>query len=311
MKKISFVIPCFNEELNLENAYKTLLRVTKQIPKYSYEFVFVDNGSSDNSRDIISKIVRKDRRVTGIFLSRNFGAEASAQAGYDQATGEAIIGFAADLQDPPDLIKEFIKRWEKGYQVVVGVYKKIDDYFITIFFRKLFYKIFKLISNIEIPVNASGYGLMDKKVQQAIKSLPEKYRFFRGLRAWVGFDTAYVLYDRPKRKKGKSSYNILDYFKHAERGVFGFSYLLLDLMAYFGFILVILSFLFIILYILISIIYGNPIKGAVTILVSIVFFGGIQLLAISIIGKYIQVIVEETKARPTYIIDKIIGNKNK
>lgn len=152
---------------------------------------------------------------------------------------------------------------------------------------------------------------MDKKVQQAIKSLPEKYRFFRGLRAWVGFDTAYIKYDRPKRNRGKSSYNMLDYFKHAERGVFGFSYLLLDIMAYLGFVLVILSFLFIILYILISLIYGNPIKGAVTILVSIVFFGGIQLLAISIIGKYIQVIVEETKARPTYIIDKIIGKRNK
>jgi len=176
--------------------------------------------------------------------------------------------------------------------------------------RKNFYKLFKRISDIDIPVNAVGTGLLDRKALNILRQLPEKYRFFRGLRAWIGFKTAYVYYNRRKRQLGKSSYRIFDYFKHAERGLFGFSYLVLDLMVYAGFILVFLSFLFIIGYLMLFFLYGNPIKGAVTILVAIVFFGGIQLLAISIIGKYIQVITEETKNRPIYIVDETINIKN-
>ena len=304
---ISFIIPCFNEELSVENAYDSLIRETGKLKGFRFEFIFVDNKSTDRTRDIITKLVGKDKRAAGIYLSRNFGPEASAQAGYDHSQGDAVIGFAADLQDPPELIGKFIRKWQEGFPVVVGVYTKIDDFQFTIFLRKLFYKIFKTISNIDIPVNASGYGLMDRSVLNAIYSLPEKYRFFRGLRSWVGFNTCYITYERPKRRLGKSTYNILDYFKHAERGVFGFSYLLLDMMVYLGFLLVLLSFLFIFIYIIISLLYGNPIKGAVTILVAIVFFGGIQILAISIIGKYIQVIVEETKARPTYIVEETIN----
>jgi len=165
----------------------------------------------------------------------------------------------------------------------------------------------KSISNIEIPSNSIGFGLYSRKVVDAMKSLPEIYRFNRGIRAWVGFSTAYLNYERRPRLHGKSSYSLIEYFRHAERSVFGFSYLPLDFLIYFGLILVILSFAFIICYILYSLLFGNPIKGAVTILVAIVFFGGINLLALSIIGKYSQVIVEETKARPPYIVDSIIG----
>lgn len=306
-KKISIVIPCHNEELNIENTYRELKKVTKTIKNYHYEYIFVDNGSCDKTREEIRKIAKKDKEVIGIFLPRNFGIEASGQAGCYYVTGDAIVIISCDLQDPPSLIPKFLKKWEEGNLIVFGTYTKTVDIWFISLMRKLFYKIFKIISNIEVPINTSGFGLLDKKVVEVIKSLPEKYRFMRGLIVWTGFRTAYIPYERQKRKYGKSSYNIFTYLQHAERGIFGFSYLLLDLIAYFGFILVFLSFLFIILYLAFFILFGNPIKGAVTIVVLIIFFGGIQLLAISIIGKYIQVIVEETKARPTFIVEEVIN----
>lgn len=309
-KKISIGIPCFNEEENILSIYKEIIEIARTNKKYDFEFIFVNNGSTDKTKDKIIDVARRDKRVKGVFLSRNFGPEASPQAALDYADGDAFILLEADLQDPPDLITSFIKKWEEGFDVVVGIRTKIEDNIVMTFVRRSFYRIFKAISNIEVPINAGSYGLINRKALDAIRLLPEKFRFFRGLRAWVGFKTAYIKYKRRKRAHGKSSYNMLDYIKHAERSFFGFSYLPLDIIIYTGFIFVVFSFLFIIIYLAVSLIYGNPIKGSITILVSIVFFGGIQLLAISIIGKYIQVIVEETKSRPVYIIDEIInGNK--
>lgn len=309
MKKkiISFVIPCFNEEENVDYVWRDLLSVMKPLVDFDCEMVFVDNGSYDRTREKIEKLSKKDKRVVGVFLSRNFGPEASTHAGLDFSNGDATVIYEADLQDPVNLIPTFIKKWQDGFDIVVGVRTKIEDNLIMTFFRKSFYRILKVISDIDIPVNSGSYGLIDKRALDAIQSLPEKYRMFRGLRAWVGFKTCFVKYGRKKRERGKSSYNFFRYVKHAERSFFGFSYLPLDLMVYLGFILVLLSFLFIIFYILFFLFFGNPIKGAVTILVAIFFFGGVQLLALSLVGKYVQVIVEETKSRPVYLVDKIVG----
>lgn len=299
-------IPCFNEEQNVVVVHKRIKKVLVNIHNYTFSFLFIDNGSTDNTKTKILQLARLDPSIHAVFLSRNFGPEASAAALIDYMKGDAIIALPCDLQDPPELIPDFLRKWEKGNNIVVGAYKKTEDDLITAFLRKTFYSFFKTLSNIDIPVNASGAGLLDKKSVLAMRSLPEKYRFFRGLRAWIGFKSDFVYYNRVKRMKGSSSYSFLSYFQHAERGLFGFSYLLLDLMTYLGFALVGVAFAFIFIYILISLIYGNPIKGSITILVSIVFFGGIQMLAISTVGKYIQVIVEEVKNRPTYIIDETI-----
>jgi len=307
-KLISIGIPCFNEELNVIPTYQALRKVTDKIKKYNFELIFVDNGSNDNTRDKIRKIAKKDKRVIGIFLSRNFGAEASSQAALDCAKGEACIFYEADGQDPVELIPQFIKLWEKGNDSVIGIRDKIPDNLLMATMRILFYKIFKIISYIDIPVNAGGFGLISRKVIDAINSLPEKYRFHRGLRAWVGFKAAYIKYKRKARKFGKTSYNFFGYIRHSERGIFGFSYLILDLMVYGGFIIVLLSFIFIIFYLFWIFVFGNPIKASIPLMLTVVFFGGIQLLAISIIGKYIQVIVEETKGRPIYIVEEKINS---
>jgi len=303
-KLITIGIPCFNEEKNVVWAYESIKKIISKDKLNNYEFVFVDNGSGDKTRDEIEKLIKKDKRVRGVFLSRNFGPEASAKAAFDYAAGDAVIGMAADLQDPPGLIPEFVKKWESGYDVVLGQYKKVEDSFFMVWMRKTFYRLFKTISNIDVPVNVTGFGLYDKKVILALKSLPEKFRFMRGLTMWVGFKKTYVSYQRRDRKNGKSSYGFFDYLKHSERGIFGFSYLPLDLMVYFGIIITLLSFLFIIGYLFMVFVFGNPINASIPIMLAVVFFGGLNLMALSIIGKYIQVIVEETKARPVYIIEK-------
>lgn len=306
-KLISFVIPCYNEEENVAYAYCELKKIAGKEKKYDFEYVFVDNGSTDTTRSEIEKLAQKDAMVVGIFLSRNFGPEASGWAGIEHARGDALVPVECDLQDPPELIHTFIKKWEEGYDVVLGTRTKLEDGIIMNTSRKLFYKIFKAISSIDVPVNAGSFCLMNRRVTDSLSSLPEKSRFFRGLRAWVGFKTTSVPYARRARKYGKSSYNFWGYITHSQLGIFGFSYLLLDAMVYSGFFLVGLSFIFIIGYIFMALVYGNPIKGSITILVAIVFFGGIQLLGISVLGKYIQVIVDETKARPKYIIDSTIN----
>lgn len=308
-KTISVGIICFNEGSNVLFVHKALSNIANLEKKYNFEFVFVDNGSTDNTKSEIWKIAGKDKRVVGVFLSRNFGPESSTQASLDYASGNTFILYEGDMQDPPDIIRNFIREWEKGFDVVIGIRTRIEDSPLMAFIRKSYYRIFKTMSNIEVPVDAGSFGLLDRKVMSAIKQMPEKYRFYRGLRAWVGFSTSYVKYERRKRQRGKSSYNFLGYIHHAERSFFGFSYLPLDLIVYAGLLLVLLSFVWVIALLVSSLIFGQAIKDLNLILFSIILFGGVQLLALSIIGKYIQVIVEETKNRPVYIVEDIINKK--
>src|SRR3989344_4917672 len=216
-KVISICIPCYNEDENVVPAYQELIRVTTPLKRHAFEFVFADNCSTDKTREKIRRLAKKDKRVVGIFLSRNFGAEASGEAAMDYATGDAVVIYHCDMQDPADSIPVFIKKWEEGYDSVVGTYTKTEDIFPMGLVRKLFYRFFKAMSNIEVPVNAGAFCLMDRKILDALKKFPEKFRFFRGLRAWVGFKTAYVPYARKRRERGTSSYTLFDYFKHAER----------------------------------------------------------------------------------------------
>jgi len=304
---ISICIPCYNEEENVVLMYEKIKQITSKIKKYKYEFIFTDNKSTDSTRQLIKNLSLKDKRVKGIFLSRNFGSESSGQAALNYANGDAFIALSCDFQDPPEMILKFIKKWEEGYEVVMGSYTKNQDYFLIKIIRKVFYLVFKKITDINVPTNVTGFGLLDKKVVLALRSLPEKYRFTRGLTAWVGFKQAFIPFKRNKRLRGKSSYNLFEYIKQAERGIFGFSYLPLDLLVYGGFLLTFFSFIFIAGYLYWVIAYGNPINASIPLLLAIVFFGGINLLGISVIGKYIQVIVEETKNRPMYIVEDTVN----
>jgi polyisoprenyl-phosphate glycosyltransferase len=310
-KILSIVIPTFNEEDNIKYAYREIIKVLKTIPKYDYEIIFVDNYSTDQSRNIIKSLAKKDKKITAIFLSRNFTSEYSSHAAMKQAVGDILTIIDCDLQDDPKIIKKFIKEWENGYLIVVGVRNIINDTFIMKFIRKLFYVIFKKMSNIEMPLNAGTFCLIDRKALDVIIKLPERNRFFRGLRAWAGFKTAYVEYERAERKYGKTRNTIFDYIRDAQRGLLGFSFIPLDIMSTFGFLLTFLSFVLAICYLLWVLIIGNPINASIPIMLSIFVFGGIQMLGISMVGKYIQIVFEEVKNRPQYVIEKIINNHRK
>ncbi len=209
MKKIlSIVVPTYNEEENIEYAYREIKKMLASIPKYDYEIIFVDNYSLDRSRELIKKIARKDKKVTAIFMSRNFTSEYSSHAAMKQAIGDILTIVDCDLQDHPSIIPKFIKKWEEGYPAVVGVRDVINDTFIMRIVRKLFYLFLKRIANIEMPLNAGTFCLLDRKVLNVVVNLPERNRFFRGLRAWAGFKTAYVEYERRKRKYGKTKNNL-------------------------------------------------------------------------------------------------------
>jgi len=184
-KTITIGIPCFNEEKNIIKTYQKILKMVSDNNKYFFKFIIVDNGSTDNTKALIRNLAMTNKNVLGIFLSRDFGPEASVQALIDHASGDAFIGIPADLQDPPKLIPKFIKKWEQGNNIVIGIYTNSVDDFFTFFLRKAFYRLFKKISNIVVPINASGVGLLDKKALNALRMLPEKYRFFRGLRSWI------------------------------------------------------------------------------------------------------------------------------
>ena len=309
-KIITFGVPCFNEELNVAKTYEALKKIASKNKQYDCEYIFVDNGSSDRTKDEIKKLSKKDKNIIGICLSRNFGPEASSQATIDAAKGDAMILYDCDRQDPPELILEFIKKWEEGYNLVVGIRKKSEDNFLMSIARKSFYRILRIVSNIDIPVDAGNFSLMDRKVISTLqKLLPEKYRFYRGLRAWVGFKTAFIPYKRRNRKYGSSTQNLFSYFSYAIRSLFGFSYLPLNITVYIGFILIIVSFIFIITYFIQYIFSGKQITNSELLILLVVSFSGAQLLAISMIGKYIQVIIEETKNRPLYLIDEIITQR--
>lgn len=310
-KKISIVIPCFNEEVNIQNAYKSVKQVFSKIKKYKLEIIFVDNCSSDSSRKIMRSIAKADKDVIVIFLSRNFGGEYSSLAGMQYATGDATCVLDCDLQDPPELIAGFISEWEKGFDVVIGYRKDVDEGLFMKYVRRFFYKLLARMSNINIPPNAGTYSLVDKKVMQIINNLPERNRFFRGLRAWAGFRVSKIEYVRGRRTHGTSKNNLFDYIRDAERAFFGFSFVPLEMVTYLGFLLVIVSFLFISSYIILALFLGNPIPGFMTIISLITFLGGVQILAISIVGKYVQIIFEESKNRPPYIVSEIINDKNR
>ncbi|MBI4226627.1 glycosyltransferase family 2 protein [Candidatus Roizmanbacteria bacterium] len=309
MKKIlSIVLPTYNEEANIEYAYREIKKMLASIPKYDYEIIFVDNYSLDRSRELIKKMAQKDKKVSAIFLSRNFTSEYSSHAAMKHSIGDILTIVDCDLQDHPSVIPKFIKKWEQGYQVIVGVRNVTNDTYLMRTIRKLFYIILKKLANIDMPLNAGTFCLLDRRVLNVIINLPEKNRFFRGLRAWSGFQTSYVEYERRERKYGTTKNNLFDYLRDAQRGLLGFSFVPLDIMTSLGFILVLFSFLFLLGYLFVVFLFGNPIRAQIPLLLAIVFFGGMQMLTISIVGKYVQIIFEEVKGRPPYIIENILND---
>ena len=285
--KYSIVVPVFNEEKVLNELYRRLTIVMSKL-RESYEIIFINDGSIDNSLEIMEKLHSKDKRIKIIDFSRNYGQQIATTAGIDYATGEAIVIIDADLQDPPKVIPELVKKWKKGYDVVYGVRKKREG---ENFFKKvtasIFYKFLNKIADINIPLDAGDFRLIDRKVANNLKTIREKNRYIRGLTSWIGFRQIGVLYDREKRFAGYTKYTLGKMLKLALDAVFSFSNYPLKIAIYIGFLISGLSFLYLIYVLILKIFMDVTIQGWASIIVAVLFLGGVQLICIGIIGEYI------------------------
>ncbi len=303
---VSFVVPSFNEELNINEVYDALTKIIAQTP-YKYELIYVDNGSIDKSFEIYKELVAKDEHVKIIRFSRNFGYQMALKGGMDYATGDCVVCIDGDLQDPPELILEFLRKWELGFDVVYGIRSKRKGSIIKAFTYKLYYKIANKLSDISLPQDASEFALIDRKVVTILKSLPEMNVYLRGLRFWCGFKQIGVEYTRNDRARGESKFNFAKNFELAIDGITGFSNRPLKMLLYMGLVCIIISLLLMIYTIVIRLFYLNiSSPGWASILIAVVFFGGVQLFSLGIIGQYIGRIFTEVKQRPKYIISEII-----
>lgn len=279
--------------------------------KVRYELIFVNDGSPDSSEEVLKKIVTRDSHTIAVNHSRNFGSQMAFTSGMDISGGDAIVFLDGDLQDPPEIIEKFYRKWREGYQVVYGVREKREAPLIIQFAYKLFYRIFHSMSYISMPLDAGDFSLIDRRAVEVLKMFPERDRFLRGLRAWIGFRQTGVTYTRRERQFGKSTNSLLKNFEWAKRGIFSFSYVPLQLVTIVSLCTFIASVLAMFLQILLRLLLPDlaP-KGATTILIAVLFIGSIQLLCISVLGEYIGRIFEEVKQRPKYIVKSIIKPHN-
>lgn len=305
---ISIIVPMYFEEEVAEECYSRLTSIAA-LSNLHYEIIFINDGSTDKTLEILEKIAKSDPAVKVISFSRNFGHQIAVTAGINKAQGDALIIIDADLQDPPELIPKMIRLWKDGYDVVYAKRKKRDgETWFKLFTAKVFYQLLNKMTNVAIPEDTGDFRLIDRKVAEVFKRMPEKNRFVRGMISWLGFKQIPIEYERKERFAGTTKYPLKKMLKFACDGIFSFSSKPLKLVGYLGFFAVMIAFGTFI-YSIINRLTGNGhlVSGWTSIITSITFLGGVQLLSIGVLGEYISRIYEESKGRPLYIIDKEIN----
>jgi len=310
MKKISIIIPFFNEEENLEKIFLDLKQKVLINKKYDFEIILMDNASTDNSSKIAKKIQNFHQNIKYYKMSRNFGYQANIKAGYDHCTGDAAIQLDADGEDDPELINKLILKWEEGYDVVYGIRKQREENFILTYFRNIFYYFLNIASEINIPKKAGDFRLIDKKIINRLKKLEEKNLYLRGLISYFGFKQIGIEYDRKKRNSGKSKISIYKYFDIAMSGITSFTKKPLMLILILGFFILLVSFLLIIYYLFLYFFGLIQQPGFTTLVLILLFFFGMIIFLIGVIGVYVGYILEEVKNRPNYILDEETRRKD-
>jgi dolichol-phosphate mannosyltransferase len=304
---ISVVVPVYNEEKNLPELHRRLKKALAGIGGES-EIILVDDGSADGSRAAMLALRREDPSVRIIGLSRNFGQAMALAAGIDRARGEAIVMLDADLQHPPELIPQLVARWRAGARVVNTARREGgEDGPAKRLTSRLFYAVLRRIADIDLPPGSADFRLIDRTVADALKSMKERARFWRGLVRWAGFRQECVAYQADVRHAGKSAYSLPRMLTLAADGITSFSAFPLRLAAYLGLIVTTLSFLYILYALAVRIFTARAIPGWTSVLTSVLFLGGVQLVFLGVIGEYLVRVFEETKARPLYIVDEIHG----
>lgn len=304
---ISIVLPVFNESQTLPALYARLAGVMRRLGE-SYELVFVNDGSRDGSLDLLKKLAAEDAKIRVVSLSRNFGHQMAITCGLDRARGAAVIVMDADLQDPPELIPTLIERWREGYDVVYAVREERQGE--SLFKRAtaaLFYRLIRRLSRVEIPADTGDFRLLSRRAVEGLRATTERNRFVRGLVGWIGYRQTGVRFVREERAAGETKYPFRKMLKFAIDGITSFSFVPLQMATYFGFLISGASFLYIVYAVLQKLLTDRPVTGWTSLMVAMLFLGGVQLITLGIIGEYVGRIYEEVKQRPLYLVDETIG----
>ncbi len=307
---ISVVLPCFNEDPVLREAYRRLAQVADATPETPFEFIFVDDGSSDATPAVLHALSLADARVRGIRLSRNFGQQVATTAGLEHASGDAVVLMDADLQDPPEIVVQMLARWREGYHVVYAERTdRAGESAFKLWSAKAFYNFVNRVSQVRIPPDTGDFRLMDRQVVDALLRMPERDRFLRGMVSWVGFRQVAIPYQREARFAGETKYPLLKMIRFAADGILSFSFVPLRLAVWTGFFALGLAFLGIVYALLLRFFFdpSHWVRGWASTFVAILFMGGVQLVSLGIIGEYVGRIYGEVKQRPLYFVRERFG----
>ncbi len=308
---LSIVIPAYNEHDVLPQCYQRLTNVCRDL-HLEYELIFVDDGSTDNSLPQLVTMRLGDPAVNIISFSRNFGHQMAITAGLEHARGKAVVVIDADLQDPPELIKEFVVEWQRGYQVVYGRRRtRTHDRWFKRITAHGFYRLLTMVTHERIPEHVGDFRLMDRSVVNVLRAMPERHRFMRGLVSWTGFRQMPIEYDRQGRQSGSTKYFLRTMIRFALDGVTSFSIVPLQLATSLGFLITVITILAAIAVLLLKFVFDHTIQGWASLMLTILFIGGVQLFVVGVLGEYIGRIYEEVKKRPLYIIQSKLGFEDK
>lgn len=302
MRTISIVTPCYNEESNVVALYERITAAFKACPDYTYEIIFIDNASTDSTAQMVKSLIDKDKRVRLIINARNFGHIRSPYYGLMQATGDAVVLMASDLQDPPELLPEFIKQWEAGFKIVAGVKTTSEESKVFFMIRKAYYKMVNRISNIKLINNFTGFGLYDKSVIDIMKNLNDPYPYLRGLVSELGHDVAEVEFNQPQRARGITKNNFYTLYDIAMLGITSHSKVPLRIAVFAGFCLSATSLMMAFLYLILKLMFWNSFSfGTAPLLMGLFFFASVQLFFLGLLGEYVGNLQTQILNRPLVV----------
>jgi len=297
----TIIAPIYNEIDNISLLYTRISEVMAQTGE-PWEFVMVDDGSSDGSTEAILELKAQDDKVKPVIFARNFGHQIAVTAGLDYSKGDAVIIIDADLQDPPEVILDLIQKWKEGFEVVYAVRsKRVGETWFKLLTASAFYRLIQRITDVNIPMDTGDFRLLDRKVVQVLNGMREKHRFLRGMSVWVGFKQTGVEYERAERFAGETKYPLKKMIRFASDAITGFSYFPLQLAMYLGFISTGISIISILVVIVLRLAGSQAFFGQATTLIAVLFLGGVQLISIGLLGEYIGRLYDEAKGRPLYI----------
>lgn len=310
MKSVTIIVPCYNEEAVLEKLYARLDTVLNSLDSYRFEVLFVNDGSSDNTLTVIKSLQQRDSRISYLDFSRNFGKEMAMVAGLDHADSDAVVLMDADLQHPPEMIRDMLIYWEQGYDDVYTKRKnRLDEGVIKRNITEAFYNILQKVSRIDVQKNVGDFRLLDRRCVNSLRLLRESQRYTKGMFSWVGYKKKELLFQCEPRAAGQTKWNYFSLINLAIEGITSFTTLPLKIASLLGSFISIIAMLFMGWIILNTLLYGDPVQGYPTLMTTILFLGGIQLIFLGIIGEYLSRIFNESKNRPLYIINEYNGRK--